>query len=269
MASVRANNRILIEKGDLASESLSRVQRQTAREHGHVDALINQCEQLPDIVSSVDVIKTRCESILERLISAEKLLGDSWEENVITQISAWKLVRESELQTYRQSKEAELQKEEDTLRKVRDAKLVEKRNKAIARTEKMEHAASQAHVSVQEQLDASIKQGMDDYLIYGFTSKSSSNITQPPSSTSSFSSILGHEPLTGEVQKDLSRELAAVQLATLSEAKAELDQFLGNENDSSGTGTTSKQSSAHLKEDEDEGPAVKVDATTIETPEPL
>lgn len=243
------------------------MERQTSKEHEHANALIKQCDQLPELVSSVDVIKTRCDQMLERLISIENMLGESWESAVVSQISAWKNVREAELQVYRQKKEAELQKEEEKLRRIRDAKLAEKRNKAIARSEQMEQDASKAHLTLQEQLDASIKQGMDDYLIYGFTSKSSSSTTsQGPSSTPTLNASKEETDKTDK-QTAQSTELGAVQLSTPSEARAELDDFLGGGSDEAGTLEVQEQQKRAMREEEEEESAVKVDATTIESPE--
>lgn len=207
-----------------------------------MDALIKQCESLPDIVSNVDILKGRCELMIEKLVKAEALLGDTWEETVVSQVAVWKKEKEAETVEYKHKKEAELAKIEAELIKKRDAKIAEKRNKAIDRATKMENVESQASQSLQEELDASIKRDMDDYLIYGFSSKTASG-TSNAASTSNL------------VSKEDEAKLAAVDIPHQME---ELEGFLGPEEKMAGVAVT---------EEEDDTPTVKVDDTTIDAPE--
>lgn len=239
LATIRANNRILVEKGEKTSEALSRVQQQTNREHDSVSALIKQCENLPEIVSGVDAIKSRCEAMLEKLVSVEALLGDAWEETVASQISVSKQAKEAELEEYRRMKRKELEKIEEELKISKESITAQRRTKALAKTAEFEDAESQANKALREELDASIKKGMDEYLIYGFSAKSKSSSS--PSSSN---------------PDDPSAALASIQLTSQTE---ELDDFLGAKDASP---------KAPSSDDEDESlSTIKVDTTTIDAPE--
>lgn len=240
LAAIRENNRNLIERGDKTSTALSRVQQQTNREHDTVSALIKQCENLPEILSSVDVLKARTDTMLENLTKIESLLGDTWEETVISQISVWKLSQESELEDYKLKKAKELEKIEKELQKSKHSKTEERRTKALAKTAEYESAESQANQQLIDQLDASIKKGMDEYLIYGFSAKSK---PAPGSSNSD------------DQQQASDEALKTIQIASPTE---ELDDFLGEKD---------LAPKPALAEEDDDSNAVKVDTTTIDTPE--
>lgn len=207
-----------------------------------MNALIKQCETLPEIVSNVDILKERCELLIEKLVKAEALLGEQWEETVVSQVGAWKKEKETELESYRRDKEEKLVKLEAELAKKQSAKIAEKRNKALDRASEMENSESKASQTLQEELDKSIKREMDDYLIYGFSSKTASNTSASPSQQ--------------ESQKDaFEAKLAAVDLVQKTD---ELEGFLGPE-----------EKDAHVApvEEEDDSPTIKVDETTIDAPE--
>lgn len=207
-----------------------------------MNALIKQCEALPDLVSNVDILKERCELMIERLVKAEALLGEYWEDTTVSQIDAWKKEKESEFEAYKREQDEKLVKLEAELAKKRDSKIAEKRNKAIDRATKMENAESEASQTLQEELDKSIKRDMDDYLIYGFSSKTAAGTTGTPSKSA-------------EEKKEHEAKLAAIDLAEKSD---ELDSFLGPEE---------AASQAVATVEEDDAPTVKVDDTTIDAPE--
>lgn len=207
-----------------------------------MNALIKQCETLPDLVSNVDILKERCELMIERLVKAEALLGNYWEETTVTQIGAWKKEKELEMETYKRDQDEKLAKLEAELAKKRDSKIAEKRNKAIDRATQMENAESQASQTLQEELDKSIKRDMDDYLIYGFSSKTSA-------------ATAGVSSKSVEETKEHEAKLAAIDLSQKSD---ELEGFLGPEEEGS---------KAIATEEEDDTPTVRVDDTTIDAPE--
>lgn len=249
---IHENNRTLVAKGNATSEALARAQQRSSKEHVAMNALIKQCETLPELMSNVDVLKGRCDLLLEKLDKVESMLGDTWEDTVISQISVWKTGKEAELEAYKQSKEAELAKLEQELIRTRDAKVAEKRNKAIDRAAQMEDAESKASKSLQAELDKSIKRDMDDYLIYGFSAKSSGPASGKLGASTSASDGHGDQDVLHEDEK----KLAAVDLT--SQAKDDLEGFLGPEEHG-------PASVAH--EDEEDSPTFKVDDTTIDTPE--
>lgn len=252
LGAVHENNRTLVTKGASTADALARMQQRSSKEHTAMSALIKQCESLPEIVSNVDVLKGRCELLLEKLEKAEAMLGDAWEDTVIAQISVWKTNKEAEVDAYRKSKEVELAKIEKELIKTRDAKLAEKRNKAIDRASKMENAESEASMSLQEELDKSIKRDMDEYLIYGFSAKTSA----PSSANLALNTSSSDATSDRSPNKEDEQKLAAVDLPT--QAKDDLEGFLGPEE---------KIAVSVAKDEEEDSPSVKVDDTTIDTPE--
>jgi hypothetical protein len=180
---------------------------------------------------------------MERLTAAEALLGDYWEDTVISQISVTKKEHEDELAIYEKKKLQELDKLEAELSKTRESRMAEKRTKAAAKAAEIENAAAAADTALQQELDASIKKGMDEYLIYGFSAKPVAP-TQPEDLSQAASAS--------------AAALAAVVLPSTD--NPELDDFLGDDE-------APTQPAKHT-EDDDEGPAIKVDDTIIEEPEP-
>lgn len=227
---------MLIQKGDKATEDLQRIQQKTTLQHESLNVLIKECENLPQLCASISSISTRCNTLMEKLNAAEEMLGNVWEETVVAQVSVWKQEKEKDIQTYKQKRTDELKVIEDELAKSRDVKLQAKRSKAQSRAAEAELAAAVADSAMRDQLDASIKRSMDDYLIYGFSSNSGKPV---PSNVSS-----------------REQDLAAVVLP--SSENPELDDFLGQD---------ATPISDAGKEEDDDAPIVKVDDTTIDGPE--